>query len=142
MLYYLSAIGLIAHTYFWGLGFAWLSLPRIWRRWWWVFAPGLGFALQSALVWVGGAHTNLAGTDSYAWWSELIPLALLIGAIVRRGGPVAPGVVWLAAGDHCLRRNVHFAHDEAGAGPDFEFTRQLRPSGLCGGSARLQGVCP
>ena len=80
MLYYLTAAGLIAHTYFWGLGPACLVLPRVWRRAWWVFAPGLGLALQSAVVWAG-AHTAVPGTDAYARWSELLPLALIALAI-------------------------------------------------------------
>ena len=83
MLYYLSAAGLVVHTIFWGLGLAWLALPRVWRRWSWAFAPGFGLALQSAVVWAG-AHTSLAGTDSYAWWSELLPLVLV--ALAVRGG--------------------------------------------------------
>lgn len=83
MLYYLTAAGLIAHTFFWGLGLAWLVVPREWRRWSWVFAPASGWALQSAVVWAG-AHTALAGTDSYARLSELIPVILLLAA-VRRG---------------------------------------------------------
>ncbi len=82
MLYYLTAIELIAHTFFWGFGLALLTLPRIWRRWAWVFAPGFGFALQSAVVWAG-VHTSLAGTNEYAWWSELIPLGLLVEAALR-----------------------------------------------------------
>ncbi|MBI2814957.1 MAG: hypothetical protein HYX71_11805 [Opitutae bacterium] len=82
MLYYLTAAGLIAHTFFWGLGLAWLGVPREWRRWSWVFAPACGWALQSAVVWAG-AHTALAGTDSYALGSELVPAALLIVAVWR-----------------------------------------------------------
>jgi hypothetical protein len=82
MLYYLTAAGLIAHTFFWGLGLAWLALPREWRRWSWVFAPAFGWALQSAVVWAG-AHTALAGTATYARTSELLPLALLVLAIGR-----------------------------------------------------------
>ena len=82
MLYYLSAAGLIAHTFFWGLGLAWLVVPRAWRRWGWMFAPACGWALQSAVVWAG-AHTALAGTAAYAWASELLPLALLIAALGR-----------------------------------------------------------
>jgi len=82
MLYYLTAAGLIAHTFFWGLGLAWLALPREWRRWGWLFAPAFGWALQSAVVWVG-AHTALAGTAMYARTSELLPLALLVLAIGR-----------------------------------------------------------
>src|SRR5258708_20369015 len=92
MLYYLTAAGLIAHTYFWGLGLAALALPRVWRRWWWVFAPGFGLALQSAVVW-GGAHTAGAGTEAYARWSELFPLALIILAPRPRALPPPPG--WL-----------------------------------------------
>lgn len=82
MLYYLTAAGLIAHTFFWGLGLAWLGVPRVWRRWGWVFAPAFGWALQSAVVWAG-AHTALAGTDSYARISELIPAVVLLLAVWR-----------------------------------------------------------
>lgn len=84
MLYYLIAAGLIAHTYFWGTGLAKLILPWRWQPWWWVFAPGFGLALQSAVVWAG-AHTSLAGTNRYAWWSELLPLVLLLAGLARRG---------------------------------------------------------
>src|SRR5258708_40147890 len=77
MLYYLTAAGLIAHTYFWGLGLAALALPRVWRRWWWVFAPGFGLALQSAVVW-GGAHTAAAGTGGYARWGGLLPPGVVL----------------------------------------------------------------
>lgn len=83
MLYYLTATGLIAHTVFWGLGLIWLIVPREWRAWSWVFVPAGGFALQSAVVWVG-AHTSLAGTDTYAWASELIPATLLGVACWRK----------------------------------------------------------
>jgi len=79
MLYYLTAIGLIAHTCFWGFGLALLALPRIWRRWAWAFVPGFGIALQSAVVWAA-VHSPLAGTKVYAWWSELLPAALLVVA--------------------------------------------------------------
>lgn len=86
MLYYFIAAALVLHTAFWGAGLSWLVLPRVWRHWWWAFAPGLGIALQSAVVWVG-AHTALAGTNSYAAWSELLPLGLLVGAMARRSRP-------------------------------------------------------
>ncbi len=82
MLYYLTAAGLIVHTFFWGLGLAWLAVPRQWRRWGWVFAPAFGWALQSAVVWAG-AHTALAGTVTYARASEVLPLVLLIAAVIR-----------------------------------------------------------
>src|SRR5258708_100437 len=92
MLYYLTAAGLIAHTYFWGLGLAALALPRVWRRWWVCFAPGFGLGLESGVVW-GGAHTGVAGTEAYARWSELLPLALIILAHRRRAIPLPRG--WL-----------------------------------------------
>ena len=92
MPYYLIAAGLIAHSYFWGMGLARLVLPRFWRRWWWVFAPGLGLALQSAVVWAG-AHTALAGTNQYAWWSELLPLGLWWAGRSPRGLP-GRGLRW------------------------------------------------
>ncbi len=95
MLYYIIAAVLVLHTVFWGLGLSWLVVPRWWRRWWWAFAPGLGIALQSAVVW-GGAHTPLAGTNAYARWSELLPLALLGVAVWRHGWPAVRR--WLAAG--------------------------------------------
>jgi hypothetical protein len=84
MLYYLTAAGLVAHTFFWGLGLAWLILSWGWRRWWWVFAPGLGLALQSAVVWAG-AHTSLQGTNQYGWWTELLPVGLAVLAVFRSG---------------------------------------------------------
>ncbi|MDI1334681.1 MAG: hypothetical protein PSU94_00725 [Lacunisphaera sp.] len=86
MLYYLIAAVVVLHTAFWGIGLSWLVLPRVWRRWWWAFAPGLGIALQSAVVWLG-AHTPLAGTNVYAQWSELLPLGLLVAAVARHGAP-------------------------------------------------------
>lgn len=100
MLYYLTAVGLLAHTFFWGAGLAGLVLPREWRRWWWAFAPGFGWALQSAVVWAG-AHTTLAGTASYARGSELLPLGLLVWWWWRGGGRIPvpgrrAGLLWLA----------------------------------------------
>lgn len=96
MPYYLIAAGLLLHTYFWGAGATWLVLPWRWRRWWWAFAPGLGLALQSAGVWAG-AHTALPGTSHYAWWSELLPLGLLLAGLRRLGlrssGQMATGLL-------------------------------------------------
>ena len=94
MLYYIITAALVLHTVFWGMGLGWLILPRAWRRWWWALAPGLGLALQSAVVWAG-AHTPLAGANSYALWSELLPLGLLAAAVARHGWPATRG---LAAG--------------------------------------------
>ena len=73
MLYYLTAAGLILHTFFWGAGLALFWSPRAWRSCWWALAPVLGQALQSAVVWAG-AHSALAGTNAYAWWTELLKL--------------------------------------------------------------------
>jgi hypothetical protein len=84
MPYYLITGGIILHTFFWGIGAAWLILPWHWRRWWWAIAPGLGLALQSAVVWTG-AHTALPGTSHYAWWSELLPLGLGLAGWIRLG---------------------------------------------------------
>lgn len=84
MLYYLVAGLLLLHTVFWGLGLSWLVLPRRWRAAWWIFAPVFGLALQSAVVWFG-AQTAWSGTESYAWPSELLPLALLAWAVRREG---------------------------------------------------------
>jgi len=95
MLYYLMAAILVLHTCFWGVGLAWCSLPRQWVRFWWVFAPALGMALQSAVVWFG-AHLPVAGTEAYGRTSEIIPALLLAGGWWRiRGGTAAtkwPGV--------------------------------------------------
>lgn len=84
MLYYIVAALLLSHAMFWGLGLSWLVLPRVWRPVWWILAPGLGWALQSAVVWAG-AHTRLAGTEAYAEWSELLPLTLLVAAVWKLG---------------------------------------------------------
>jgi hypothetical protein len=84
MLYFLTAAALVLHTCFWGGGLAVLLLPRGWRRFWWVFAPGFGLALQSAVVWFG-AHTSLRGTDAYVWASEVLPLVLAGWALLRHG---------------------------------------------------------
>lgn len=83
MVYFFVTAGLVALTFFWGAGLAWLVVPREWRRWSWAFAPGLGWALQSGVVWVA-AHTSLNGTDAYARWSVLLPLGLLAVAVTRR----------------------------------------------------------
>lgn len=98
MVYYLIAAGLILHALFWGIGAAWLLLPRRWRPWAWIFAPGLGWSLQSAVVWAG-AHFGWPGTDAYALPSELVPLALLIAGWLRgrRAGRGAGRRAWCAA---------------------------------------------
>ncbi len=90
MLYYFVAAGLVLHAYFWGVGLSWLVVPHRWRRWWWVFAPVLGLALQSAFVWYA-AHTPVKGANAYAWWSELLPLCLIGIGLWRKE------VVWRSA---------------------------------------------
>ena len=44
-LYFVFVLALILE-----LGLAWLAVPRVWRHWWWALAPGLGVALQSAVL--------------------------------------------------------------------------------------------
>lgn len=85
MNHYLVAFGLLLHVWFWGVGAAVLLMPRAWERFWPVLVVPAGLALQSAVVWVA-AHLGLRGTNSYAWWSAVVPLALLIEAVARRGG--------------------------------------------------------
>lgn len=101
MIFLAVALGLLAHVMFWGAGLAVLAMPRPWRRFWPVIVAPMGFTLQSAVVWVG-AYAGLPGTNHYAWYAELLPLALLGWAIRRRGwrsGRVDVarfGLVWLA----------------------------------------------
>jgi hypothetical protein len=100
MIYFVVAFALMLHALFWGAGLAWWLTPRRWRRFWPVFAPLAGLALQSAVVWAG-AYAGLAGTNSYARYTEALPLVLLVLAVWRRRGAwwtdVRPlGAVWLA----------------------------------------------
>lgn len=83
MNYLLAALSFALHTLFWGAGLARLILPGGWQRWWWAFAPGLGWALQSAVVWLA-ANLDLPGTNSYAYASELVPV-LFLGLAFGRG---------------------------------------------------------
>lgn len=90
--YFLTAFGLLLHVVGWGAGAAVLLAPRRWRRFWPIFAPVAGMALQSLVVWLG-AYADLAGTNAYGRWSELIPLALLIVALWQNGrGAFAKGL--------------------------------------------------
>ena len=84
MVFFPAAFGLLLHILFWGAGLAWLTTPRVWKRYWPLFAGIAGIALQSAVVWVG-AHTPLEGTQVYARPAELIPLVLLAVAWWRHG---------------------------------------------------------
>jgi hypothetical protein len=101
MIFYVVAFPVLLHVLLWGAGLAMLAMPRPWRRFWPVFVAPAGLALQSAVVW-GGAYANFAGTRSYAWWSEIVPLALLVLAARRRNFRQAVadlsrcGLVWLA----------------------------------------------
>jgi hypothetical protein len=106
MIHFVVAFALLLHVLFWGAGAAMLAMPWPWRRFWPVLIVPAGLALQSAVVWAG-SHAGLRGTQAYAWWSELIPVALLIAGIRARGvGRVLTdvnrfGLVWAAAGG-CL----------------------------------------
>jgi hypothetical protein len=81
--YYIVAAGLLLHALYWGAGLAVLVMPRPWQRFWPVLAPSGGLTLQSLAVWAG-AYANLPGSNSYAWWSESIPAAMLLAALWRR----------------------------------------------------------
>jgi hypothetical protein len=83
MLDYIVAAGLLLHVLYWGAGLAMLVMPRPWQRYWPVFVPSAGLTLQSLVIWAG-AHADLPGSHSYAWWSELIPAAILLAALPRR----------------------------------------------------------
>lgn len=85
MIHFVVAFGVMLHVLLWGAGLATLTVPRAWRRFWPVLAAPAGLALQSLVVWIGASYTNLPGTNSYAWWSELVPLALLAVAWRERG---------------------------------------------------------
>lgn len=84
LLHFAVGFGLLLHVLFWGLGPALLAMPREWRRFWPALVFPMGLALQSAVVWFG-AHADLAGTHSYAWPAEALPLALLAGGLARLG---------------------------------------------------------
>jgi hypothetical protein len=99
MIHFAVAFGVLLHVAFWGAGLALLGMPRPWRRFWPALMVPAGLALQSAVVWAG-SHTWLSGTDSYAWWSEVIPAALLWLGLRRLGARRALtdvnrfGLVW------------------------------------------------
>ena len=84
MIYLLVSFGLLLHILFWGGGLALLITPARWRPFWPIWIAPCGVVLQSAVVWMG-AHSPLAGTNEYAWWTELLPLGLLIWGLRRRG---------------------------------------------------------
>jgi hypothetical protein len=83
MIHYVVAFALLLHVLYWGAGLAILAMPERWRRFWPVLIVPAGLTLQSVVVWLG-ANLGLPGTQSYAWWSEVIPAALLFVAF-RRG---------------------------------------------------------
>lgn len=84
MIHYLVAFGLLLHVWLWGAGLAIVAMPWRWRRFWPVLVFPAGFALQSAIVWFG-AWANLPGTQSYALWTEPLPLVLIAFGLRRRG---------------------------------------------------------
>jgi hypothetical protein len=84
MIPFLLAAGLLLHTCWWGAGLAAALMPRRWRGFWPVFMPVCGWALQSFVVWCG-AWLDVAGTDRYAWASQVLPAGLLIWQVRRQG---------------------------------------------------------
>ncbi|QYM77553.1 hypothetical protein K0B96_09450 [Horticoccus luteus] len=100
MAYFLAAFGLLFHVLGWGVGAAWLVTPRRHWHFWPLFVPALGLTLQSIVVWVFAAHTEVAGTDVYARWSEVVPLLLLVAGWmrVRRRGLAVGRPVWRTRG--------------------------------------------
>ena len=82
MIHFVVAFALLLHVGFWGAGAAMLAMPRAWRRFWPVLVLPAGLALQSAVVWAG-AHAGLKGTQSHAWWSQALPVGLLLAAWSR-----------------------------------------------------------
>ena len=88
MYFYLVAFGLLAHVLFWGAGLAMWVMPERWRKFWPVLAVPAGLTLQALVVWLGSA-AGLKGTNSYAWWSEAVPVGLLVGAVFWYGSGVA-----------------------------------------------------
>ncbi len=100
MMYFAVAFALLLHALFWGAGLACWLTPRRWRRFWPVFAPMVGLTLQSTVVWAG-AYAGLAGTNTYARYTEAVPLVLLALAFWRRRSAwwtdvQRLGAVWLA----------------------------------------------
>lgn len=83
MYFFLVAFGLLLHVFFWGAGLAVLALPRPWKRFWPVVAAPAGMALQSLVVWAG-SYADFSGTNSYAWWSQIIPVSLAVAAFFYR----------------------------------------------------------
>lgn len=101
MIHFVVAFALLLHVLFWGAGAALLLMPRGWSRFWPVLVVPAGVALQSAVVW-WGANLGFRGTNSYAWWTELVPVALLVEGLARHGWRRAMtdvsrfGLVWAA----------------------------------------------
>lgn len=106
LIHFPVGFAVLLHVFFWGLGPAILAMPSAWRRFWPVLIMPAGFVLQSAVVWLG-AYLGLHGTNSYAWMSEAVPVALIVCGLWRRGVRAVVvdlnrfGLVWLLMGG-CL----------------------------------------
>ena len=83
MKHYAVAFALWLLTLYWGAGLAWLLTPGRWKKFWPIWAPFAGWALQSAVVWQG-TRMGLVGTDTYGLVSLLLPSALLAYSLWKR----------------------------------------------------------
>ncbi|PAW64469.1 MAG: hypothetical protein B9S34_12490 [Opitutia bacterium Tous-C1TDCM] len=88
MIHFLVAFGLLLHGAAWGAGAALLAMPRRWARFWPVLVFPAGWWLQSLAVWLG-TYAGWAGTASYAWPAQVLPLGLLGLGLWRHGGRAA-----------------------------------------------------
>jgi hypothetical protein len=93
MSWYLAALGLFLHVYFWGAGAAVLVLPRRSGHLWPLLAPVVGLALQTLVVYWLGFIGWLEGTDAYGWSALIVPTALAI-------------VAWRSRDAHAVRAMV------------------------------------
>ena len=84
MSYYLIAIGLLLHALYWGAGLAMLHAVAVAS-----LLAGVGAVSRADPASAGSVGRRIckfAGTNSYAWWSELIP-AVFVLAFLRNGVP-------------------------------------------------------